>query len=153
MNIKQILEISDPGDMVPALSEYIAIKCDYGDNMAALSGPERVFYITQALEMEVNNGGFSQFFYNSSGDFANELVSAFTTIGALHTVPICEKALSAFGCEIPADRDAREDMLDETDCDAVDEILNECDEAFYAYEDDLDALNYAYVIKHSSSFT
>lgn len=75
--------------------------------MAVLSKPERIFYVTQTLEMEVNNGGFSQFFYNSSGNFSNGLVAAFSAIFAPKTAKICAKAISAFGQEIPVDRDER----------------------------------------------
>ena len=44
-------------------------------------------------------------------------------------------------------------MLDDMESDVFDEILNECDNAFYNYEDDLTALNYEYVIKNKESFT
>ena len=121
--------------------------------MSCLSEAERIFYITQSLEMEVNNGGFSQFFYNFSGSFSNELVSAFTAIGANATAAICQKAISAFGREIPVDRDERQDMLDELECEEIDEILEECDDDFYDYEDNLNELNYNFVIKNKESFT
>ena len=121
--------------------------------MSVLSKEERIFYITQILEMEVNNGGFSQFFYNSSGDFSNELVGAFTAIGANATAAICQKAISAFGRDIPVDRNEREEMLDELEIDVIDEILEECDSAFCDYEDDLNQLNYNFVIKNKESFT
>lgn len=153
LTMEHIWKIEDPTDFVVALSQYIAEKCQYGDDMTVLSEPERVFYIAQELEAEVNNGGFSQFFYNSSGDFSNELVSVFSEIGAQATAAICQKAIAAFGCDIPADRDEREELLDDMESDVFDEILNECDNAFYNYEDDLTALNYEYVIKNKESFT
>lgn len=152
MTLAEIWAIPDVNNLIIALSDHVAEKSEYGDNMGALSVPERVFYITQSLEMEVNNGGFSQFFYNSSGDFSGELVHAFAEIGAAKTVEICKKALGAFDREIPTDRDEREEMLDELECDEIDAILEECDNAFYDYEDDLNALNYAYVLKNKASF-
>src|SRR6185295_11604327 len=48
----------------------------------ALSNPERVFLCVWNLEAEVNNGGFSQFFDNSAGDYAAETPGALRTIGA-----------------------------------------------------------------------
>lgn len=120
--------------------------------MSALSDAERVFYITQILEMEVNNGGFSQFFDNSSGDFSNELVDAFTTIGANKTAAICQKAIDAFGRDIPVDRDERQEMLDELESEEFEEALGECDDAFFAYEDDLNKLNYNFVMKNKEQF-
>ena len=151
--MEHIWQITDANNFVMALIEHIQEKCQYGEEMSVLSKPERVFYITQILEMEVNNGGFSQFFYNSSGDFTNELVGAFSEIGAEKTAAICQKAISAFGCEIPADRDEREEMLDELESDEIDETLDECDDAFYKYEEKLNSLNYEYVMKHKDFFT
>lgn len=151
--MEHIWKITDINDFIIALLEHIQEKSQYGDEMSVLSNPERVFYITQTLEIEVNNGGFSQFFYNSSVDFTNELIGAFSEIGAWATVAICQKAIAVFDREIPVDRDAREEMLDELERDEIDEILDECDKAFYEYVDDLNALNYAYVMKNKAYFT
>ena len=152
-NMKHIWNLADTNNFVVAMTEHLDNKTQYGEDMSALSEAERIFYITQTLEMEVNNGGFYQFFYNSSGDFSNELVGAFTAIGANATAAICQKAISAFGRDIPVDRDEREEMLDELENDEIDEILEECDSAFCDYEDDLNQLNYNFVIKNKESFT
>jgi len=152
-NMEHILALADTNDFVVAMTEYLDNKTKDGEDMSVLSKEERIFYITQTLEMEVNNGGFSQFFYNSGGDFSNELVGAFTAIGANATAAICQKAISAFGCDIPVDRDEREEMLDELENDKIDEILEECDSAFCDYEEDLNQLNYNFVMKNKESFT
>ena len=151
--MEHIWNLTDTNDFVVAMTEHLDNKTQYGEDMSALSEAERIFYITQTLEMEVNNGGFSQFFYNSSGNFSNELVGAFTAIGANATAAICQKAISAFGRDIPVDRDEREEMLDELESDEFDEILEECDSAFYDYEDNLNELNYNFVMKNKESFT
>jgi hypothetical protein len=152
-NMEHIWNLTDTNDFVVAMTEYLGNKTQYGEDMSALSEAERIFYITQTLEMEVNNGGFSQFFYNSSGNFSNELVGAFTKIGANATASICQKAISAFGRDIPVDEDAREEMLDELEGDEFDAILEECDCAFFDYKDNLDELNYNFVMKNKLEFT
>ena len=152
-NMEHIWNLTDTNDFVVAMTEHLDNKTQYGEDMSALSEAERILYITQTLEMEVNNGGFSQFFYNSSGNFSNELVGAFTAIGANATAAICQKAISAFGRDIPVDRDEREEMLDELESDEIDEILEECDSAFLDYEDNLNELNYNFVMKNKKSFT
>ena len=124
--------------------EAVCLKCEYGDAVEKLSEEERTFYITQILEQEVNNGGFAQFFYNSSGDFSNEIVGAFEKIGATKTASICKRALSVFSGQVPTDRGKREERLDALDCD---EILENCDDAFYDCEEDLAALAYEYIRK------
>ena len=151
-NMDHIWNLTDTNDFVVAMTEHLDNKTQYGKDMSALSEAERIFYITQTLEMEVNNGGFSQFFYNSSGNFSNELVGAFTAIGANATAAICQKAISAFGRDIPVDRDEREEMLDKLESDEFDEILEECDNAFYDYEDNLNELNYNFVMKNKEFF-
>ena len=152
-NMEHIWNLTDTNDFVVAMTEHLDNKTQYGEDMSALSEAERIFYITQTLEMEVNNGGFSQFFYNSSGNFSNELVGAFTAIGANATAAICQKAISAFGRDIPVDRDEREEMLDELENDEIDEILEKCDSAFLDYEDNLTELNYNFVMNNKESFT
>ena len=149
---EQLWELKDPNDFVVTLMEHLEQKTQYGRDMSALRPAERVVYITQSLEMEVNNGGFSQYFYNSSGDHANELVSAFQAIGEDRTAGICRKALAAFGRELPADRSEREKMLDAVFDDAISGILDACDRAFYACEDDLAELTYRYVLKNKEQF-
>ena len=72
---------------------------------------------------------------------------------AVATAAICQKAIDAFDCKIPVDRDEREEMLDELESDELDEILEECDNAFYDYEDNLNELNYHFVMKNKASFT
>lgn len=154
--MEHIWQLSDPNDFVIAMVEHLEEKTQYGDDMSVLSAKERIFYITQTLEMEVNNGGFSQFFFNSSGDFSSEIVSAFCAIEAHTTAGICEKALSAFGCEISTDRRERLKMLDEFDEDEInqiDEILDECDNAFYDYPDNLTELSYQFIMKNKELFT
>ena len=142
-------ENKQQNNFVVDLCAAICKKCEYGDAIEKLNEHERVFYITQTLEQEVNNGGFSQYFYNSSGDFSNELVDAFTKIGALQTADICKKALAVFEGIVPTDRDERDALLDNLDCD---EIWDACDDAFYEYEDNLTALNYAYIMQHRAFF-
>lgn len=132
-------------DLFTAIDE----RCEYGDAMKKLNEHERLFYITQTLEQEVNNGGFSQYFYNSGGNFANEEVDAFTQIGALKTAEICKKAVAVFNGQVPEDREERQSLLESLDCE---EILEECDNAFFDYEDDLEALNYAYIMNHRKFF-
>ena len=136
-------------NFVVDMCDAVCKKCEYGDDIEKLNEHERVFYVTQILEQEVNNGGFSQFFFNSSGDFSNELVDAFTKIGALKTAGICKKALAVFNGKVPTDRDEREELLDSLDCD---DVLSECDDEFYEYEDNLEELNYTYIMDHRSFF-
>ncbi|MBQ9839231.1 MAG: DMP19 family protein [Oscillospiraceae bacterium] len=136
-------------NFVVDMCNTICKKCEYGDDIEKLNEHERIFYVTQILEQEVNNGGFSQFFFNSSGDFSNELVDAFTKIGAIKTAEICKKAVEIFNGNVPTDRVEREKLLIDLECD---DVLRECDDAFYDYADNLEELNYAYIMNHHDCF-
>lgn len=153
MDIHDIWALENPNDFIVAMNGWICRKCAYGDDMDALSEAEQVFYIAQLCESEVNNGGFSQFFFNSSGNFSCQLVHAFSEIGAMKTAQICKTALGAFGKELPADLDERRETLDELESDEVDSVLGECDSAFLKYEDDLLLLNFAFIQKNKGGFS
>ncbi len=142
----------DPNEFIIAIVTHLLQKTQHGQDLSVLSPAERIVFITQILEMEVNNGGFDQYFLNSSGDCSNEVVSAFRAIGANATAEICQKAVSAFGREIPVDRSERQEMMDESRSEEIDEILHECDLAFYDYQDDLLGLTYRYILEHREQF-
>lgn len=125
--------------------------CDYGQRPELLNAYQRTIFVTQELENEVNNGGFYQFFDNSSGQFSEEVVEAFLQIGATKTADICKKAVDAFGQALPTDWEERRSLLDRIG-DRAESILEECDNAFFEYEEDLDALNAAYISEHIEAF-
>ena len=149
--VNELNEEMDVNDFVWSLYDKIEEKCDYGDDMGQLNECERVFYINQKLITEVNNGGFSQYFYNYSGDFANEIIDKVSKIKAYGFAEICKKALEVFNGEVPTDIEERRKFLDELE-DV--EIFEELDDAFYDYEDenDLDQLNFAYIQENKDQF-
>ena len=145
-----IWNIGDDNAFIGVFTGRIGQKCHYGAQMEALSNAERTFYIAQQLEMEVNNGGFGQFFNNGSGAFSGEIAEVFRRIGANHTAAICERALSILDVD-PAkagDESARIARLNQLPADA----FSECDEAFYRYDDDLTALGCKYIRRNRNSF-
>jgi Domain of unknown function (DUF4375) len=66
---------------------------EYGKNR--LSRAERIIQAVEALEREVNNGGYSQFFKNSSREFAPVIVESLQSIGCMQVASITEMATSA----------------------------------------------------------
>ena len=142
-------------DINTVIDIYTELCERFGDgeaNLDRLNEYERTIFVTQALESEVNNGGFIQFFDNACGAFADETVPAFRRIGAEKTASICEKALEALGQALPTNWEERRALLDKIVDDRVGELLEACDEAFYEYPDDLEALNVAYMKKNAEHF-
>ena len=148
--LSALWEETDEDCFVTELSARMAEKCAYGEDLAALSPAERVFYLTQTCEEEVNNGGFDQLLFNAGFDL-RELPEAFRTIGAPKTADICAQALAALGGEVPEDRKARREVLASREGPPAE--LGACDEAFLRYEEDLAARNAAYVRAHREDFT
>ncbi len=77
-----------------ALSESKKTACGKQE-FALQSSPQKVFSAIWNLESEVNNGGFSQYFLNSSAESAPVVVQALETIGAAATAMICGRAIAA----------------------------------------------------------
>src|SRR5260370_16965113 len=83
-------------------------KTSFGkEDLANQSLTQKVFSTIWAVESEVNNGGFSQYFLNSSAESAPFVVEALRIIGAADTAAICERAIAAaFPTGLPELEDA-----------------------------------------------
>ena len=95
--------------------------------------PERIVLAVEAIEREVNNGGFTQFFVNSSLEYTKDIVEAFQLIGCPATADLCRRAIELLGVADLTDLDAIEQASYEVDDDEVrDEQFNALDAEYYA---------------------
>jgi len=118
----------------------------------AQSMPQKVFSAIWAVESEVNNGGFSQYFLNHSCGTAGFVAQALETIGAPRTADICKRAIAvAFPAGLPSNPEdissAAPDFSSETEAQ-----LNELDNEFFQYPHNLTELLFAYVSSHPEEF-
>lgn len=120
-------------------------KCGYGEEIDILTENERVIYLTQDLAMEVNNGGFYQYYENSSGDSANEVIGALKTLKAEKMLLICQKANAIFGESVPTDRDIRNKVLTRKVTFEQMRSLEECDNEFVEAYKEFTELSYQYL--------
>ena len=95
-NLENLLASKDINGSIIELDNFIGKVCNYGDEMDNLTESQKQFYLNQNLEREVNNGGFNQYFWNSSGDFAHETIASLNLIGASHTAKILQQAIDQF---------------------------------------------------------
>lgn len=115
---------------------------------AALSVPERTFRSVWELEAEVNNGGFEQYFSNSSGRLAPQAPAALRAIGAVQMATIVDEAIAALGADFPwLDDEERQERATDLPPETVEQI-EALEQRFFSYPDDLTALLYAYVGSH-----
>lgn len=101
----------------------------------------------------MNNGGFSQYFYNSTGNFANKTVDSLAAVGASQVAEILNKALYTIGVHLPEGWTERQELLNQVLTEDIEAKLNEFDSEFYLYPDNLEELNYGYIIANKSQFT
>ncbi len=122
------------------------------EDFASQSLPQKVFSTIWAVEAEVNNGGFSQYFLNTSAESAPFVVEALRIIGAPDTAAICERAIAvAFPSGLPESEDAIRLAATEFP-DEVLEKLEALDQEFFSYPHDLTELLFAYVSAHPEEF-
>ena len=128
-------------------------KTQFGkQDFAQQSTPQKVFSSVLALESEVNNGGFSQYFLNTSCETASFISEALESIGAPKTADICRRAIAAaFPAGLPKNPEdissAASDFSDE-----IREALEPLDNEFFEYPHNLTDLLFAYVSTHSEEF-
>jgi hypothetical protein len=109
------------------------------------SGVERMVLSIGALVREVNNGGYDQFFRNSSRQFAPAIVSDLVRIGCTGMADLCQEALDALGLP-EASVKAVEAAMEEENVER-DRVLARCDIRFYELPSPADQL-LAYVKVH-----
>lgn len=102
------------------------------------STPEQVFLTLAILEVEVNNGGFDQFFFNTNDSNNDNLVDFAETVKAFDIAAICEQALAIHDLQLEEEEEMKR--------------LNDCDTAFYASKDNLTQLLVQYARENKEFF-
>ena len=114
--------------------------------------PQKVFSAIWEVESEVNNGGFSQYFFNDSAESAPFVVKALTTIGAPKTADICSRAIvTAFPGGLPQTVEAIRSIAADFSEDILAK-LEPLDQEFFSYPHNLTDLLFAYVTAHPEEF-
>jgi hypothetical protein len=140
-NLDALLNSDDRNSSIIELDDFISALCDYGNDFSKLTEHQKLFYLYQNLEREINNGGFDQYFSNSSGENAHETILSLEAIGANKTADILQKAIDQFPDKIvPKDRNERTETIAQIE-EAADNGWTNLDRKFYEYEDDLNTLN------------
>lgn len=99
-----------------------------------LSPAERCVLAVEAMEREVNNGGFNLFFMNSSTEFAPELVEALRGIRCPNVAALAERALHILGMRPPFTREDVEAVMQKPDK-RRHQQLDACDQDYFKAPD------------------
>jgi len=135
-------------DSLVLIFEEALLKKSFRDGDLSVSDEERVILAVEALEREVNNGGYSLFFENSTREFAPFIVRALVRIGCPKTAEITQRAIDALHLPIlnveAIEAAMAADKVSEDD-------LNECDQSYYEGTEDIAGQLFSFIKKNKNS--
>jgi hypothetical protein len=99
----------------------------------SISTEETYVLAIEALEREVNNGGYHQFFVNTAGEFAGVIEAALRAINCPRTADMTRDAIAAMRVDA-SDAEAVAAAALRADASLV-EALGACDDRYFAYEE------------------
>jgi len=138
---------AEPHELLSNLSSIIMYK-EQEHGIESLSQQERYIYAVDGMLTEVNNGGFNQFFFNSTGELAYDLVPALEVIGSIKLKDIAARAIDIFG-KIPSlDEDSRYAHLEKITQDDELQLWEECDDEFYDCDEQIESMAIKYSEKN-----
>ncbi len=104
-----------------------------GKSPESISIEESYVLAVEGLEREVNNGGYSQFFGNSSGEFASIIEAALRAVGCPKTADITRDAIAALRVETLTAEVVAAAAVNEDE--SVQQALAACDDRYFANDE------------------
>jgi hypothetical protein len=122
------------------------LRREHAEGENALSEPERHYLAVALLDLEVHNGGFDQYFFNSSADSYDDAVLGLERMGARRVLELLLQAKQVlFGrYTVPSKIGDRRQHLREPVARERATELSPLDESFYREADELSRLSEAY---------
>ena len=115
--------------LVLVFEEALGQKAFRLGEVSLLSNEERIVLAIEALEREVNNGGYSQFLQNTEAELVTSVVAALNSIGCVDLAKLTQRAIDVVG---PREKSPDGD-LGETAMAA----LEDCDAEYFEIAGDL----------------
>ena len=116
----------------------------------SLSSAERVVLAVEALEREVNNGGYSQFFTNTPA-FVPTIVDSLLRIGCPRTAGITGSAIGALHLQDLTEQNIENATAEEDD--AINDELSRCDQLYYQAGESIEDQLFAFINANKDSIT
>lgn len=116
--------------------------------------PRQAIYIIWQLEAEVNNGGYNQFYANSSGQFYKLLPEALKLVGANKFADLTERANRTYEAENEKIKKHQDGTIEGFSKSYKNNPLNKFDDEFYTLEksENLQQLQVDFIRKHKNEF-
>lgn len=117
-----------------------------GKSSESISVEESYVLAVEGLEREVNNGGYSQFFVNSSGEFASIIEGALRAIGCPKTADITRDAIAALGVgTLTAETVAAAVLAND---ESIEQALATCDDRYFANDEPIADRLFRWIAAH-----
>ena len=116
----------------------------YKVGTANLSNEEIVVLAIESLEREVNNGGYDQYFTNSSKEYVSIIIDSLNKIGSKEGLRITREAIDTLNIKGEITEEKIDEIMNEENNELVDR-LGECDSKYYQEVGDLSELLFAFI--------
>lgn len=154
---EQCIDSTSDDDLLQLIFDHLSKKLsvDYRneyETVMSWNSSMQAIYIIWALETEVNNGGYSQFYFNSSGQYYLHLPEALRRVGATQFADLTERANKVFEHKKTTIlQDQSTDPFSESD---EDDPLDCFNTEFYALyqSENLEQIQVEYIRNHKREF-
>lgn len=131
---------------------FILLDKEERKGLASFTRSERFVYAIEGMVREVNNGGWNQFFFNSSGALAFDLAPALEAVGSTKNLSIAERAVRIFGKPASLGEDDRAKRLAKVTRDGDNNPWEKLEGEFYQNPEDLEAMIIEFIARNQAEF-
>jgi PBP1b-binding outer membrane lipoprotein LpoB len=154
----KILQTIPDNELDSAIVDHVFSKIggDYEHEYQTVTSMSKGFqmaYSTWWVEAEVHNGGFNQYFWNSSGKFRNEAVEGFKLIGAIEHEKLLVEAIELQKQqESKLEQQKAKGTIEAFSESYKDNPLNKLDERFYKLTEKAGNMRIQFIRSHPELF-
>jgi hypothetical protein len=155
----QIIDTTSDDDLLQIIFDNLIDKLpkDYTNEYQTVLGwtkSQQAIYIIWCLEAEVNNGGYNQFYFNSSGQYADLAPDALKLVGAPKFADLTTRANEVYKKEKEKIAIHQDGSLEGFSKSYNDNPLNKFDDEFYELykKEDLQTTQITYIRNHKLDF-
>ena len=156
---EQIIDTTTDDNILQVVFDNLSAKLppDYKkeyESVMTWNKSRQAIYMIWALEAEVNNGGYNQFYFNSSGQFYKHLPQALRIVGANKFADLTQQANSIFEKENEKISKHQDGTIEGFSKSYEDNPLNDLDTKFYELykTENLQQVQVDYIRKNKKDF-
>jgi hypothetical protein len=155
----QIIDTTSDDDLIQTVFDNLSdnVPKDYTkeyETVISWNKSRQAIFMIWWLEAEVNNGGYNQYYFNSSGQYYKLLPEALKFVGAFKFSDLTEKSNQIYEKEYGKITRHHDGTLEGFSKSYKDNPLNDQDDKFYALykEEDLQQIQIDYIRRHKKDF-